>query len=70
MATETRSYMKTTMNKHVNLYKKLGIDLAIFPFDGYILFPISCDRTRFTDEFGRVFDLRKNPSERTLFTSF
>jgi uroporphyrinogen-III decarboxylase len=67
MATETRSYMKTTMNKHVNLYKKLGIDLAIFPFDGYILFPISCDRTRFTDEFGRVFDLvfdlRKNPSD-------
>jgi len=63
MATETRSYMKTTMNKHVNLYKKLGIDLAIFPFDGYILFPISCDRTRFTDEFGRVFDLRKNHSD-------
>ena len=63
MATETRSYMKTTMSKHVNLYKKLGIDLAIFPFDGYILFPISCDRTRFIDEFGRVFDLRKNPSD-------
>ncbi|MHA1750528.1 MAG: uroporphyrinogen decarboxylase family protein, partial [Promethearchaeota archaeon] len=63
MATETRSYIKTTFNKHVNLYKKLGIDLAIVPLTGYILFPIRCDRTHFTDEFGRVFDVRKNPSD-------
>jgi uroporphyrinogen-III decarboxylase len=63
MATETRSYIKTTFNKHVNLYKKLGIDLAIVPLIGYILFPISCNRTHFTDEFGRVFDVRKNPSD-------
>ena len=63
MATETRSYMKTTMNKHVNLYKKLGIDLAIVPITGYVLFPTSCDRTSFTDEHGRVFDVRKNPSD-------
>ncbi len=63
MATETRSYIKTTFNKHVNLYKKLGIDLAIVPLTGYILFPISCNRTHFTDEFGRVFDVRKNPSD-------
>ncbi len=63
MATETRSYIKTTLNKHVNLYKKLGIDLAIVPYTGYVTFPISCDRASFTDEYGRVFDVRKNPSD-------
>jgi len=63
MATETRSYIKTTLNKHVNLYKKLGIDLAFLPFTGYVLYPISCDRTSFTDEYGRIFDVRKNPSD-------
>ena len=63
MATETRSYIKTTLNKHVNLYKKLGIDLAFLPFTGYVLYPISCDRTNFTDEYGRIFDVRKNPSD-------
>ena len=63
MATETRSYIKTTLNKHVNLYKKLGIDLAFLPFTGYVLFPKSCDRTSFTDEYGRIFDVRKNPSD-------
>ncbi|MEE9379480.1 MAG: uroporphyrinogen decarboxylase family protein [Candidatus Lokiarchaeia archaeon] len=62
-ATETRSYIKNTLNRHINLYRKLGIDLAIIPFTGYILFPKNCDRTFFTDEYGRIFDLRKNPSD-------
>ena len=62
-ATEARSYIKNTLNRHVSLYKKIGIDLAIVPFTGYILFPIKCDRTHFIDEYGRIFDLRKNPSD-------
>ncbi len=62
-ATETRSYIKNTVNKHLNLYRKLGIDLAIIPFTGYILFPKLCDKTSFTDEYGRIFDLRKNSSD-------
>jgi len=63
MATETRSYIKSTLNRHINIYKKIGIDLAIVPFTGYILFPIKCERTYFIDEYGRVFDLRKNPAD-------
>jgi len=63
MATETKSYIKNTLNRHINLYEKIGIDLAIVPFSGYILFPIRCERTHFIDEYGRVFDLRKNPSD-------
>ena len=63
MATETRSYIKSTLNRHINLYKKIGIDLAIVPFTGHILFPVKCERTHFIDEYGRVFDLRKNPTD-------
>ncbi|MFX0105605.1 MAG: uroporphyrinogen decarboxylase family protein [Candidatus Hodarchaeota archaeon] len=63
MATETRSYIKNTLDRHINLYEKIGIDLAIVPLSGYILFPIRCERTHFVDEYGRVFDLRKNLSD-------
>ena len=63
MATETRSYIKNTLNRHINIYKKIGIDLAIVPFTGYILFPLKCERTHFIDEYGRIFDLRKNPAD-------
>jgi len=63
MATETKSYIKNTLNKHINLYEKIGIDLAIVPFSGYILFPIRCERKHFVDEYGRIFDLRRNPSD-------
>jgi uroporphyrinogen decarboxylase len=62
-ATETRSYMKNTMQRHLGLYKKIGIDLATIPFTGYILFPQKCDKDHFVDEYGRVFDLKKNPED-------
>jgi len=62
-ATESRSYIKNTFNRHVSLYKKIGIDLAIVPLTGYILFPIKCEKTHFIDEYGRIFDLRKNPAD-------
>ncbi len=63
MAMETRSYIKNTLNRHLSLFKKIGIDLTIVPFTGYILFPSICQKTYFVDEYGRIFDLRKNPSD-------
>jgi len=63
MATETRSYLKNTVNKHINLYEKVGIDLALIPLTGYILFPKLCAKDHFIDEYGRIFDLRRNPSD-------
>ena len=62
MATETRSYMKNTLKRHIELYKKIGIDLALVPLTGF-LFPTHCDMTYFIDEYGRIFDLRRNPSD-------
>jgi uroporphyrinogen decarboxylase len=62
-ATETRTYIKNTMKRHVGLYKKIGIDLALIPFTGYVLFPKVCNKTHFIDEYGRIFDLRTNPSD-------
>ncbi|MBD3197730.1 MAG: hypothetical protein GF317_21945 [Candidatus Lokiarchaeota archaeon] len=62
-ATETRSYIKNTLKKHVELYKKIGIDLAIVPFTGYVLFPEICGKDYFVDEFGRIFDLKRNPND-------
>jgi len=62
-ATETRSYIKNTLKQHLNLYQKIGIDLAVVPFTGYILFPKDCFEDHFIDEYGRVFDLRRNPSD-------
>lgn len=61
MATETRSYIKNTVNKHINLYEKIGIDLALIPLTGYILFPKLCAKDHFIDEYGRIFDLKRNP---------
>jgi len=63
MATETRSYMKNTLNSLLSLNKKIGIELALVPFTGYILFPMRCEKTFFIDEYGRIFDLRFNPSD-------
>ena len=37
-ATETRSYIRNTMNKQLNLYEKIGLDLAQVPLSGYIMF--------------------------------
>lgn len=63
MATETRSYLKNTLKRHTELYRKIGIDLALVPFTGYILFPKKCYQSYFIDELGRIFDLKKNPSD-------
>ncbi|MGM0468222.1 MAG: uroporphyrinogen decarboxylase family protein [Promethearchaeati archaeon] len=63
MATETRSYLKNTLNRHLSLYQKIGIDLSIVPFTGYILFPKNCFEDYFIDEYGRIFDLKRNPSD-------
>jgi uroporphyrinogen decarboxylase len=62
-ATETRSYMKITMQRHLGLCKKIGIDFATIPFTGYVSFPIKCDKDYFMDEYGRIFDLKKNPED-------
>lgn len=62
-ATETRSYIKNTLKNHINLYRKIGIDLAIVPLTGYILFPVICHKDHFIDEYGRIFDLKRNPSD-------
>lgn len=62
-ATETRSYIKNTLKQHLNLYRKIGIDMATVPFTGYILFPRICYKDYFIDEYGRVFDLKRNPSD-------
>ena len=62
-AMETRSYIKNTIKKHVGLYIKVGIDLALVPYTGYILFPQHCEKDQFIDEFGRIFKLVKNPSD-------
>ena len=63
IATETRSYMKTNMQRHLGLSMKIGIDFATIPFTGYVLFPMKCDKTSFVDEYGRIFDLKKNPED-------
>ena len=62
-ATETRSYMRNTLNRHIGIFRKIGIDLATVVFTGLILFPHSCNKTYFTDEYGRIFDLKKNPAD-------
>lgn len=62
-ATESRSYMKNTINHQINLYQKIGIDLLAIPLTGYILFPQICHESHFIDELGRIFDLKKNPSD-------
>ncbi|MBD3255037.1 MAG: hypothetical protein GF383_08080 [Candidatus Lokiarchaeota archaeon] len=62
-ATETRSYLKNTLKRHLGLYEKIGIDLATIPFTGYILFPVECHKDYFIDEYGRVFDLKQNPED-------
>ncbi len=62
-ATETKSYLKNTLKQHLNLYHKIGIDMATVPFTGYILFPKICYKDYFIDEYGRIFDLKRNPSD-------
>ncbi|MHA1723817.1 MAG: uroporphyrinogen decarboxylase family protein, partial [Promethearchaeota archaeon] len=62
-ATETRSYLKNALKPHVDLYRKIGIDFATVPYTGYVQFPMKCFKDYFIDEFGRIFDLKKNPSD-------
>ncbi len=59
-ATETRTYIKNTSKKHMDLFDKVGIDLATIPVTGYVLFPTICEKNFLIDEFGRIFDLKKN----------
>ena len=61
MASETRRALKNS--PHLELFKKIGIDIATVPLTGYVVFPIKCDKTHFVDEYGRIFDLDKNPED-------
>ncbi|MHA1255465.1 MAG: uroporphyrinogen decarboxylase family protein [Promethearchaeota archaeon] len=61
MASETRRALKNS--PHLELYKKIGIDIATVPLTGYVVFPIKCGKTHFVDEYGRIFDLNKNPKD-------
>lgn len=62
-ATETRGFLKNTFKRQFGLYDKIGIDLFTAPLTGYIMMPTSVDETSFTDEYGRIFDLKKNPED-------
>ncbi len=62
-ATETRSYLKNTLKRFFGISVKAGLDLAQLPMSGYILFPKICGKNYVTDEYGRTFDLRLNPSD-------
>lgn len=62
-ATESRSYLKNTIKQYLGLFSKIGIDLAQIPLSGYIFFPTFCMKEGFIDEYGRIFDLKKNPSD-------
>lgn len=59
----SRSYIRNTVKKQLNLYTKIGFDLAQVPMSGYIMFPIECGKDYFIDEYGRIFDLKFNPSD-------
>ncbi len=63
MATQSRSYIKTLLKKHIGLYNKVGVDMALIPYTGYILFPQHCEKDHFVDEYGRIFNVVKNPSD-------
>ncbi|MHA1147411.1 MAG: uroporphyrinogen decarboxylase family protein [Promethearchaeota archaeon] len=62
-ATESRSYIRNTMRKLVNLYAKIGLDLAQVPLSGFVMFPTICQEKSFIDEYGKIFDLVYNPSD-------
>lgn len=62
-ATESRSYVRNTMRKLVNLYTKIGLDMAQVPLTGFVLFPTICYEKSFVDEYGRIFDLTYNPAD-------
>ena len=62
-ATETRSYLKNTLKRFLGISVKVGLDLAQLPMSGYILFPKICGKNYVIDEYGRIFDLRLNPSD-------
>ncbi|MFW9948585.1 MAG: hypothetical protein ACFFKA_00495 [Candidatus Thorarchaeota archaeon] len=59
-ATESRSYLKNTLKQYLNLYNKVGIDLAQVPLSGYIFYPVICTKNGFVDEYGRIFELKIN----------
>jgi len=61
MASETRRALKNS--PHLELPKKIGIDLATVPLTGYVVFPIKCGKSHFVDEYGRIFDLKNNPGD-------
>ncbi|MBA7516090.1 hypothetical protein ES705_08135 [subsurface metagenome] len=51
---------KAIVRNLVRFYKKIGLDLSIFPL---VMFPYQIDKTGSIDEFGRRMDYKKNPSD-------
>ncbi len=63
MATESRGFLKNIYKNQFGLYDKIGIDMFACPLTGYIMMPSKIDQSSFTDEYGRIFDLKKNPED-------
>ncbi|MHA1671500.1 MAG: uroporphyrinogen decarboxylase family protein [Promethearchaeota archaeon] len=62
-AKETKGFLKNIYNMQFGLYDKIGIDLFACPITGYIMMPSKADQSSFTDEYGRIFDLKENPDD-------
>jgi uroporphyrinogen decarboxylase len=62
-AIESRSYLKNAIKNYLDLYFKSRIDLVNIPLSGYYFFPIICEKDYLIDEYGRIFDLKLNPTD-------
>ncbi len=62
-ASESRGFLKNSFKKQFGLYDKIGIDMYACPLTGYILMPSKINLSSFTDEYGRIFDLKRNPED-------
>ncbi|MGQ4875492.1 MAG: uroporphyrinogen decarboxylase family protein [Promethearchaeia archaeon] len=60
VATGVKSAIKNIVNRELNLYKKIGIDLAAIPVVGWIPHPRECGKDYLIDDYGRIFDLKKH----------
>lgn len=52
--------IKSALKKNVDLYTKIGIDLAITPI---ALFPVMYEKNGFVDDYARKFKIVKNPAD-------